>query len=108
MFCPACNTQNSATSVNCIQCGTTLIYEAKGHSTSYIQGAQLVDSRIYGLVGCVVCLGLAFVLLNTVLSDLSLNEHLVYLGSIVVGGIAGRVVAWRKWRALLQASKSSS
>ncbi|MBY4708065.1 hypothetical protein K6V18_23800, partial [Ralstonia insidiosa] len=64
--------------------------------------------QINSLVGCVVCLGLAFVLLNTVLSELSLNEHLVYLGSIVVGGIAGRVVAWRKWRALLQASKSSS
>lgn len=108
MFCPTCSTQNSATSVNCIQCGTTLIYEAKGHSASYIKGAMQVDSRIYGVVGVLVCLGFAFILLNTFLSDFSLDERLVYLASIVAGGIAGRVAAWRKWRPLLQASKSSS
>ncbi|WP_373271719.1 zinc-ribbon domain-containing protein [Ralstonia mannitolilytica] len=107
MFCPTCNTQNSATSVSCIQCGTTLIYEAKGHSASYIKGARLIDSKIYSIVGILVCFGFAFILLNTFLSEWSVDERLVYLASIVVGGIAGRVIAWRKWRSFLQASKSS-
>lgn len=104
MFCPACNTQNLATTVKCIQCGTTLIYEATGHSAAYIKGARSIDSRTYSLAGFLLCLGLAFVLLKTVLSEWYLDERLIYLASSLAGGIIGRVIAWRKWRTLLRQS----
>lgn len=105
MLCPACNTQNLATSAKCFQCGTTLIYEAGGHSTAYIKGARSIDSRTYGLVGAVTALVLAVVLLKTVLFEWNLNAPLLCFVSISAGGMVGRFIAWWKWRDLLRLSK---
>jgi hypothetical protein len=105
MLCPVCNSQNLATSVKCFQCGTTLIHEATGHSAAYIKGARRVDSYIYGLVGAVSALALAVVVLKTLFSDWNLNAPLICFISFLSGGLAGRVVAWLKWRDLLRLSK---
>jgi|JI6StandDraft_1071083.scaffolds.fasta_scaffold73438_1 hypothetical protein len=98
MFCPTCNSQNLATSVRCNQCGTTLIYEAEGHSNAYKAGVMALDRRMYGGIGAFVGFCLSALLLNTVLESLFLNERLVYVSGVVVGGICGRVTAWLKWR----------
>lgn len=105
MQCRACNSQNDATSVKCFQCGTTLIYEATGHSTAYIKGARRVDSYIYGLVGAIIAGALAVALFQTLLSDFNLNIPLIFFISIFFGGLAGRFVAWLKWRDLMRLSK---
>jgi hypothetical protein len=104
MFCPVCNTQNPATSVKCIQCQTKLIYEAKGHSRAYIKAARSMDSRMYSIIGVLFAAGLAFALLNSLLSELYLDERLTYTVSGLAGGMIGRVIAWWKWRSLLRQS----
>jgi ABC-type uncharacterized transport system permease subunit len=106
MLCPVCNSQNLATSVKCFQCGTTLIHEATGHSTAYIKGARRVDSYTYGLVGAISTLVLAVVLLKTLFSDWNLNAPLICFIGFFLGGLAGRFIAWLKWRDLLRLSKS--
>ena len=98
MSCPSCNAQNLATSVRCERCGTTLIYEAEGHSRAFKRGAMAVDRRMYGGIGAFLGLGLAILLLNTVLESLFLNERLVYLSCVVAGALCGRLIAWHKWR----------
>lgn len=105
MLCPVCNRQNLAFSVNCFQCGTTLIHEARGHSTAYLEGARGLDSRAYGIVGSVVAFILAILLLKTLLSEWYLNEPLVCFVSTCCGGVVGRSIAWWKWRELLRQSK---
>lgn len=98
MSCPSCNAQNLATSVRCERCGTTLIYEAEGHSLAFKRGEMAVDRRIYGGTGALLGFGLAALLLNTLLESYFLNERLVYLAGIVVGSICGQLIAWHKWR----------
>jgi hypothetical protein len=106
MLCPACNSQNLATSAKCFQCGTTLIHEAIGHSTAYIKGARRVDAYIYGLAGAISTLALAVVALKTVFSDWNLNAPFICWISFLLGGLIGRLIAWQKWRSLLRLSKS--
>lgn len=106
MLCPVCNSQNLATSVKCFQCGTILIHEATGHSTAYIKGARRVDSYIYGLVGAISALVLVVVALKTVFSDWYINAPFICWIGFLVGGLIGRLIAWRKWRDPIRLSKS--
>jgi ribosomal protein S27E len=98
MPCPACQSQNEASSVRCIQCGTTLIYEAEGHSSAYKQGAAMIDRLMYSGIGAFLGLCLAFLMLDTLLENIPLNKRLVYLASSVAGSLCGRILAWSKWR----------
>lgn len=98
MFCPNCNSQNLATSVNCYQCGTKLIHDTEGISREYKSGAALIDRWMYSGIGVFLGFCCAVLLLKTVLDSLFINERLVCLAGMIVGSIVGRMVAWRKWR----------
>lgn len=101
MSCPCCNTQNLATSVRCSKCGTTLIYEAEGHSDAYRKGASSADKRMYGGIGSAMGFCFVFFILKFVLTDLYLDDNQIYgasLGGAIAGGISGRLAAWLKWR----------
>jgi hypothetical protein len=101
MPCPTCNAQNTATAVRCIQCGTTLIYEAEGHSDTYKKAAGGLDNRMYGGIGSFLGFCLVLIVLKFVLSDLYLEDRQIYGGAIggaFAGGILGRLIAWSKWR----------
>jgi hypothetical protein len=98
MFCPSCGTQNLATSLRCIQCGTVLVRGIENQSVAYRQGAHLIDTRIYGGVGALLACALAAVLLNSVLEDLYLNQKAVYFWSAIAGAALGRLAAWLKWK----------
>jgi len=98
MFCPTCQSQNEATSVRCIQCGATLIYEAEGHSANYKRGAAMVDRRIFSGIGALLGWGFAFLMINTILESTFINARHVYLAGIIGGAIVGQTLAWLKWR----------
>ena len=102
MFCPICGTQNLATSVRCMQCGTTLIEGTEGRTEPYRKGARMLDNRMYGGIGALLGFFLAAGLLEVVLTDLYLDERQIYggaSGGAVAGGLIGRLIAWQKWRA---------
>jgi len=94
MECPACNHLNTATSVRCIQCGTTLVHEAVGHSPGYRATVNEMDSRIHGGVGAFFGFFLVAGLLKFVLVNLWLNDREIYsfsLGGALVGAFLGRL-----------------
>lgn len=73
------------------------------YSRNYQIGATMLDRRMYGGVGSFLGLGLAMTLLNTVLESFyfdRIEKGLICLFGIVAGSIAGRIIAWRKWRGL--------
>ncbi|MDP9929940.1 hypothetical protein [Variovorax paradoxus] len=39
--------------VRCIQCSTTLIHEAVGHSAGYRKTTEAMDARVYSGVGAI-------------------------------------------------------
>ncbi|WP_197424942.1 zinc-ribbon domain-containing protein [Bordetella sp. N] len=99
MFCPNCSNQNRATDVSCMKCGTTLIHEAKGHSKDYRWGALYINVRMYAGIGAALGLALALLSIFTVLEPFYLEtqeKKLVVVIGIVVGAVAGCVVAWKK------------
>lgn len=98
MFCPTCQSQNAATSVRCIQCGETLIYEAVGHSANYERGAAMVDRRIFSGIGALLGWGFAFLMINTIFESTFINARYAYLAGIIGGAIVGQTLAWLKWR----------
>ena len=103
MICPACNTHNSATSVRCIQCGTTLIHEAVGHSTEYRKVADAIDNRMLGGIGAISGFFLVAVMLKFVFTSFWLSDRQIYglaVGGGFVGGILGRLFASFRRRGL--------
>ena len=98
MFCPSCGTQNLATSLRCMQCGTVLFREIENQSVAYRQGAQLIDTKIYAGVGALLACALAALLLNSVLKGWHLNPTAVYFWSAIAGVALGRLAAWLKWK----------
>jgi len=94
MQCPTCNNLAAATDVRCIQCGTTLIHEARGHTPSYLKATSSMDARMYGGIGAFFGFSIVAVLLKFVLADLWLSEREIYVfavGGAVAGGLAGRL-----------------
>ena len=94
MQCPACTELNTATSVRCVRCGTTLIYEAIGHSVGYRDATSKLDARVYSGIGAFFGFFLVAVLLKVVLPGLWLSDREIYgaaIGGAVVGGIVGRL-----------------
>lgn len=103
MVCPACQVPSHATDIRCIRCGTTLIYEAEGHSRAFKEGALALDRRMYGGIGGVLGLAVALALINTVLQGFYFDgfaKGLICTGGGAVGSGGGRMAAWWKWRSL--------
>jgi hypothetical protein len=97
MECPVCNYLNAATSVRCLQCGTTLIHEAVGHSPEYKRTVANMDHRMYGGIGAFFGLGLAGAL--SLAAGASNREIYGFaVGGAFVGGILGRLVLRIKQR----------
>ncbi|MBI3229925.1 MAG: hypothetical protein HYZ45_07025 [Burkholderiales bacterium] len=90
MFCPVCNTQNSAMAVRCIQCNSTLIHEATEDSAKSYQLKRQLDIKMYGGYGCIIGAGLAY--LFSIFGGEGLNVGLLTV-LVLVGGIVGRIVA---------------
>ncbi len=98
MYCSTCNTQNLATSVRCIQCGTTLIHEAVGHSDAFRKGALMIDTRMYSGIGAFLGLILAALLISTVFEYQYGSGKFVFPICVIAGSLVGRFIAWSKWR----------
>ncbi len=95
MQCPVCNFVNSATSVRCTQCRTTLIHEAIGHSAEVAASTRDVDSRVFGGIGAAIGFFVVAFLLKFILIDVRLNDREIYgvsVGGAIVGAIFGRLV----------------
>ena len=54
MQCPTCSQFNAATDVRCLNCRTTLIYEAEGHSKQFKKAAHTLDARMYSGIGALL------------------------------------------------------
>lgn len=95
MTCPTCNHLNPATVARCLNCGTTLIYEAVGHSAEYTKAAHSVDSKMHAGLGGIAGFFVVAVLLKFIFTAHWLSDQQVYLWSVggaVVGSIIGRLV----------------
>ena len=101
MTCPTCNAVNSATTVYCVRCGTTLIYEAGGHSEEYNAAAKHVDMRMYRGLGAVLGFCVTGFVLKFVLADAYFDDGQIYggaAGGALGGSLIGRFLAWSMWR----------
>jgi hypothetical protein len=98
MLCPKCNNLNAATTVRCIECGATLIYEADGHSVEFNAAAKKVDLRIYSAIGSFAGLGISILLQSTVLQHQYFDQRAVAVIGIGIGAALGRAAAAYKWR----------
>ena len=92
MSCPTCNRPCSATDVRCLHCGTTLIYEADGHSKEFKQAANAIDSKMYAGIGGLVGFFFAVFLLKFVFTSHWLSDKEIYAAALVTG-VVGSVVA---------------
>jgi hypothetical protein len=94
MQCSSCNHLNSATDVRCFNCGTTLIYEAVGHSKEYERASQSLSVRMHSGIGALLGFFLVAVLLKFILTSHFLSDRQVMLasaGAAVVGSFLGRL-----------------
>ena len=95
MQCPTSNHLNSATVARCMNCGTTLIYEATGHSKEYQKAAGMLDLRMHSGIGGLFGFFLVAVLLKFVFTEHWLSDREIYFAAVVagvVGSIAGRLI----------------
>ena len=93
MQCPVCNHLNSAMDVRCIQCSTTLIHEAVGHSAGYRKTTEAMDARVYSGVGAIFGFFLVAIFLKFIVPGVSLDDRAIYaisVGGAWIGGILGR------------------
>ena len=94
MQCPVCNHLNSAMDVRCMQCSTTLIHEAAGHSAGYRKATGEMDVRIYSGAGAFFGFFLVAIFLKFILPDVSLGDRAIYtisVGDALIGGFMGRL-----------------
>ena len=91
MQCPACNHLNSAMSVRCERCQSTLIHEAGGHSAAYHAAAGRLDGRVYGGAGAVFGFVLTYLALRIVTDD-GIDDRRMYSCS-AIGALAGSLLA---------------
>lgn len=103
MQCPSCNFLNDATSPVCVQCRTTIIHEAVGHSAAYLSAERRLDARMYGGAGALLGFLATAALLKFVLTELwETDQQLLNYSSVgaVGGGVLGRLVLQVKRRAV--------
>lgn len=84
-----------------MNCGTTLIYEAVGHSKEYEKAANAIDSRIHRWAGGLIGFFSVAVLLKFVFTFHLLSDGEIYslaTGAGVVGSILGRLLLGAKRR----------
>jgi hypothetical protein len=94
MQCPTCNHLNTAMAARCLNCGTTLIHEAVGHSKEYYKGVAALDSRMYTGFGSVVGFFFVAILLKFIFTSHYLSDREVWavaVGGGVIGSILGRL-----------------
>lgn len=95
MQCPTCNSLNTATDVRCMQCGTTLIHEAVGHSKEFRQAADSLSLRMHSGLGALVGFFFTAVALKFVFTAHFLSDRQVIFASMVsaaVGSFIGRLL----------------
>src|SRR5262245_16233926 len=99
MQCPSCGHLNAATSVRCVQCGTTLIYEAVGPSPAAKRASKEMDTRLLGGIGAFFGFCVTALLLKFILSGLWLSDQEVYtysVGGAVIGAAIAKLYARTK------------
>ena len=95
MSCPTCNRPCAATDVKCLHCGTTLIYEAEGHSKEYKQAADTMDSKMFAGIGALLGFFLTVFLLKFVFTSLWISDRQIYIAATIsgfVGSVIGRLI----------------
>lgn len=91
MQCSTCNCLNSTTVVRCVNCGTTLIYEAVGHSKEYQNAENALDLRMHSGIGAVFGFAIVAVILKVVFAEHWLSDREVYVAA-VIAGLVGSVI----------------
>jgi hypothetical protein len=91
MFCPACNTQNSAMATHCFQCRTQLILLEQDRSPEVKSTMRKMDYRIYGGIGFAVFSAIGFVVFQS-------GFAAVFFG--FAGGVIGRYIVHQKAKGL--------
>jgi hypothetical protein len=95
MTCPTCNRPYGATDVKCLHCGTTLIYEAEGHSKAYKQAENTMDSKMFAGIGALLGFFFTVFLLKFVLTSLWISDRQIFIAATiagVVGSVIGRFI----------------
>lgn len=91
MQCPACNSLSAATDVRCLNCGTTLIYEAGGHSKEYEKASASLSARMRSGLGALAGFFLVAVALKVIFPANFLADRQILWAS-AIAGVAGSVV----------------
>ena len=91
MQCPTCSQFNAATDVRCLNCRTTLIYEAEGHSKEFKKAAHTLDARMYSGIGALLGFFLVAGLLKFVFTAHWLSDREIYLAA-ALSGFVGSVI----------------
>ena len=96
MLCPTCNNLNTATTVRCLGCGTTLIYEAQGHSEDFKAATKFGDRRKFMWFGGLAGFGISVLLQETLLQHQYFDiEAMAAVGSAIGAGVGRAVAAYQ-------------
>jgi len=96
MFCHSCSAQNLDTSLNCTQCGASLLGSSVSDPQTFAARAKATDNRYYGHTWSVVFLLAYFFVAAMLVPELRENKYVFWGGSLVAVGLGklfGRAVA---------------
>ncbi len=96
MFCHRCNAENLDVSLNCIQCGASLLGHSVSTPEAFANKTRPSDHRIYGRTWAFVFTLAYFLVAATVVPELREDKTVFWGGSllaVVLGKLFGRAVA---------------
>ena len=96
MFCHRCNAENLDVSLNCIQCGASLLGDSVSTPEAFANKTRASDHRIYGRTWAFVFTLAYFFIAATVIPELREDKTVFWGGgllAVVLGKLFGKAVA---------------
>lgn len=96
MFCHRCNAQNLDSSLNCAQCGASLLGKSVSDPETFAKNTRDDDNKIYGRTWATVFTLAYFLIAAMAIPELREDKTVFWLGSLVpiaIGHWFGRAVA---------------
>lgn len=96
MFCHRCNAQNLDSSLNCSQCGASLLGKSVSDPETFAGRTRADDNKIYGRTWAIVFTLAYFFIAATAIPELREDKTIFWAGSLVavaIGHLFGRAVA---------------